>query len=56
MAPTVLMNAAATTVASVTGLLGNATALLAISGIGECVAPGSWSGPGVVEVSLYNCT
>lgn len=43
---TVLTNVAATTVASVTGLLGSATALLAISGIGECVAPGSWSGPG----------
>lgn len=34
MDPTVLRNVAATTVASVTGLLGSATVLLAISGIG----------------------
>lgn len=46
MDPTVLRNVAATTVASVIGLLGSATVLLAISGIGECVALGSWGGPG----------
>lgn len=44
--PTVLRNVAATMVASVTGLLGSATVLLAISGIGECMVLGSWSGPG----------
>lgn len=44
--PTVLRNVVATMVAFVTGLLGSATVLLAISGIGECVALGSWSGPG----------
>lgn len=44
--PTVLRNVAATTVASVTGLLGSATVLLVILGIGEYVTPGSWSGAG----------
>lgn len=46
MDPTVPRNVAATMVVSVTGLLGSATALLAISGIGECEALGSWSGAG----------
>lgn len=46
MDPTVLMNVAATTVASVIGLLGSATVLLAILEIGEHVAPGNWGGPG----------
>lgn len=46
MDPTVPMNVAATMVASVTGLLGSATVLLAISGIGEYVTLGSWYGPG----------
>lgn len=46
MDPTVPRNVAATTVVSVTGLLGSATALLAISGTGELVALGSWGGPG----------
>lgn len=41
MDPTVPRNVAATTVVSVTGLLGSATALLAISGTGELVALGS---------------
>lgn len=46
MDPTVLMNVAATTVASVIGLLDSATVLLAILEIGEHVAPGNWGGPG----------
>lgn len=46
MDPTVPRNVAATMVVSVTGLLGSATVLLAISGIGECEALGNWSGAG----------
>lgn len=52
----VLTNVTATMVASVTGLLGSATVLLAISGIGECVAPGRGVGQEVMEPSLYNYT
>lgn len=46
MDPTVLRSVDATTVASVTALLGSAIALLAISGIGECMVLGSWRRPG----------